>query len=149
MHVGEELSNRNKSEACKMEGEQFKNCVCNVCKNRRPRSGWKRDFSYAELYAATDGFSVKNFLSEGGFGAVYKGEFHGQKIAVKQHRCASLQGEKEFMSEVDALSKVRHENVVFMLGSCSEGSHRLLVYEYVCNGSLNQHLSRKKRKLNE
>ncbi|XP_054817023.1 proline-rich receptor-like protein kinase PERK8 [Prosopis cineraria] len=119
--------------------------ICGGCKNRRPRIGWKREFTYAELYAATDGFSMKNFLSEGGCGSVYKGQIHGMNIAVKQHRINgntnnNMQGDKEFRSEVDALSKVRHENVVVMLGSCSEGNHRLLVYEFVCNGSLNQHL---------
>ncbi|KAI4323633.1 hypothetical protein L6164_023224 [Bauhinia variegata] len=63
-------------------------------------------------------------------------------IAVKQHKKASLQGEKEFKSEVNVLSKARHKNVVTLLGSCSEGNTRLLVYEYVCNGSLEQHLSK-------
>ena len=109
--------------------------------NRRPKFEWKRDFKYAELNAATCGFSAKNFLSEGGFGSVYKGVLDGRKIAVKHHRFASLQGDKEFKSEVDALSKARHKNVVMLLGSCSEGNHRLLVYEYVCNGSLDQHIS--------
>lgn len=125
--------------------EDFKNSTCTVCKNQRPKIGWKRDFTYAELQAATDGFSAKNFLSEGGFGSVYKGELNGVKIAVKQHKNASFQGEKEFKSEVHVLSKARHENLVMLLGSCSEGRQRLLVYEYVCNGSLDQHLSSKKK----
>lgn len=124
--------------------EEFPNSLCSVCKNRRPKIGWKRDFSHAELYAATQGFSDKNFLSEGGFGAVYKGQLSGVKIAVKQHKNASFQGEKEFKSEVNVLSKARHENVVMLLGSCSEGNNRHLVYEYVCNGSLDQHLSGKR-----
>lgn len=123
--------------------EVFENSICAVCKNRRPKIGWKRDFSYAELLAATEGFSDKNYLSEGGFGSVYRGQINGLKIAVKQHKNASLQGEREFKSEVQVLSKARHENLVMLLGSCSEGSHRLLVYEYVCNGSLDQHLSSK------
>ncbi|XP_061998698.1 probable receptor-like protein kinase At5g18500 isoform X2 [Rosa rugosa] len=121
--------------------EEFKNSTCTVCNNQRPKIGWKRDFTYAELQAATDSFSAKNFLSEGGFGSVYKGELNGVKIAVKQHKNASFQGEKEFKSEVHVLSKARHENLVMLLGSCSEGRQRLLVYEYVCNGSLDQHLS--------
>ncbi|XP_057458132.1 proline-rich receptor-like protein kinase PERK8 [Lotus japonicus] len=120
--------------------------VCSVCNNRRPKLEWKRDFTYAELHAATQGFSLKNFLSEGGYGSVYKGVLHGHKIAVKKHVHASYKAEREFKSEVDALSKARHENVVMLLGSCSEGSHRLLVYEYVCNGSLDPHLSQHSRK---
>ncbi|KAI9072854.1 hypothetical protein K1719_045190 [Acacia pycnantha] len=82
---------------------------------------------------ATQGFSQKNFLSEGGFGAVYKAELSGITIAVKKLKNTSVQGEKEFKSEVKLLSRARHENVVMLLGSCSEGKHRLLVYEYVCN----------------
>ncbi|XP_004308194.1 PREDICTED: probable receptor-like protein kinase At5g18500 [Fragaria vesca subsp. vesca] len=121
--------------------EDFKNATCTFCNNQRPKIGWKRDFTYAELQAATDSFSAKNYLSEGGFGSVYKGELNGVKIAVKQHKNASFQGEKEFKSEVHVLSKARHENLVMLLGSCSKGRQRLLVYEYVCNGSLDQHLS--------
>lgn len=126
--------------------EEFNNSVCSVCKNRRPKIGWQKDFTYTELYEATRGFSKKNFLSEGGFGFVFKGKLKdGLKIAVKQHKAASLQGEKEFKSEVHVLSQARHQNLVVLLGSCTEGSHRLLVYEYVCNGSLEKHLSGKLR----
>ncbi|KAI3445214.1 hypothetical protein Pfo_001879 [Paulownia fortunei] len=122
--------------------EEFENSICFVCKNRRPKIGLQRDFTYIELHEATEGFSRKNFLSEGGFGFVFKGKLKdGLKIAVKQHKAASLQGEKEFKSEVHVLSQARHQNLVVLLGSCTEGSHRLLVYEYVCNGSLEEHLS--------
>ncbi|KAK6119175.1 hypothetical protein DH2020_047107 [Rehmannia glutinosa] len=122
--------------------EEFENSICSVCKNRRPKVGLQRDFTYVELHEATKGFSKKNFLSEGGFGFVFKGKLKdGLKIAVKQHKAASLQGEKEFKSEVHVLSQARHQNLVVLLGSCTEGSHRLLVYEYVCNGSLEEHLS--------
>ncbi|GMI80482.1 hypothetical protein like AT1G55200 [Hibiscus trionum] len=121
----------------------FKNSLCSICKNRRPRIGWMRDFSCAEIAAATDRFNDKNFLSEGGFGSVYRGEFNGLKIAVKQHKYnASLQGEKEFKSEVNILRTARHEHLVMLVGSCSGGNQRLLVYEHVCNGSLDLHLSR-------
>ncbi|KAJ6944350.1 hypothetical protein NC652_009675 [Populus alba x Populus x berolinensis] len=123
--------------------EAFKNSICLVCKNRRTKIGWKRDFSYKEIHAATEGFSQTKFLSEGGFGSVYRGDLDGLAFAVKQHNSASFQGEKEFKSEVEVLSKARHENLVMLLGSCSEGNDRLLVYEYVCNGSLDQHLSSK------
>lgn len=131
-------------------GDQvFENSICSICKNRRPKIGWTRDFTYAELHAATEGFNAKNYLSEGGFGSVHRGEINGMKIAVKQHKYnASLQGEKEFKSEVQVLRKARHENLVMLVGSCSEGNHRLLVYEFVCNGSLDLHLSSKRLILN-
>ncbi|KAK9214739.1 hypothetical protein WN944_006738 [Citrus x changshan-huyou] len=125
--------------------EAFDNSICPVCQNRRPKIGWTRDFTCAELRAATDGFSGSKYLSEGGFGSVFKGEINGLMIAVKQHKDASSQGDREFKSEVQVLSKARHENVVMLLGSCSDGNKRLLVYEYVCNGSLDQHLSKHTR----
>ncbi|KAI9072846.1 hypothetical protein K1719_045182 [Acacia pycnantha] len=93
----------------------------------------------------TQGFSQKNFLSEGRYGAVYKAEVCGITIAVKNLKNTSFQGEREFKSEIQLLLRARHENVVMLLGSCSEGKHRLLVYEYVCNGSLDQHLSQHSR----
>lgn len=135
------------NEAYHLVEDDFTNPVCSVCNNRRLKIGSKRDFSYIELYTATQGFSAKNFLSEGGFGSVYKGQLNGMTIAVKQHKSASFQGEKEFKSEVNVLRKARHENVVMLIGSCSEGNNRLLVYEYVCNGSLDQHLSGKQTRV--
>ncbi|KAL1338692.1 hypothetical protein AAHE18_10G229800 [Arachis hypogaea] len=124
----------------------FKNPVCSKCKNRRPRPRLKIELSYSELSKATNGFSQKNFLSEGGFGAVYKGQLsNGMRVAVKQHKNVSFQGDKEFQSEVSVLREARHENVLMLLGSCSEGHNRILVYEYVCNGSLAQHLSQHSR----
>lgn len=129
------------------EEEEFEYSVCSVCQNKRPSTRLKQlDFNYTELYHATDGFSSDNFLSEGGFGSVYEGELNihgGLKVAIKQHKDVSFQGEKEFKSEVNVLSMARHPNVVMLLGSCSEGTHRLLVYEFVCFGSLDQHLSSK------
>ncbi|KAL6184026.1 hypothetical protein ACLB2K_045433 [Fragaria x ananassa] len=125
------------------EDEVFKNSTCTLCNNQRPKIGWKRDFTYAEFQAATDGFSTKNFLSDNEFGSIHKGELNGVRIVVKQHKNASFQGEREFKSEVHVLSKASHENLVMLIGSCSEGGQRLLVYEYVCYGSLDQHLSSK------
>ncbi|KAL8236006.1 hypothetical protein R6Q59_017087 [Mikania micrantha] len=122
--------------------EEFEYSVCSVCENQRPNIRLKKDFSYTELQQATNGFSSDKFLSEGGFGSVYEGTLKcGLKVAVKQHKDVSSQGEKEFKSEVNVLSKARHPNLVMLLGSCSEGTHRLLVYEFVCNGSLDKHLS--------
>ncbi|XP_059665501.1 probable serine/threonine-protein kinase PBL5 [Cornus florida] len=116
---------------------------CTICKNRRPEIGLKRDFTYAELQAATNEFSPENVIYEGGYGAVFRGRLEDVwTIAVKEYKDSNLEGEKKFKSEVQALGKTRHKNLVMLLGSCSEGSHRLLVYEYVCNGSLDQHLKK-------
>ncbi|MQM15734.1 hypothetical protein Taro_048685 [Colocasia esculenta] len=118
-----------------------KHSVCSYCEKGKLSDGWN-DFKYSELQAATKDFSTENFLSEGGFGSVYKGKLEtGQWVAIKQHKNASMQGEKEFISEVHVLSKARHKNVVTLIGSCSEENQLLLVYEYICNGSLDKHLS--------
>lgn len=126
-----------------LEGEQ-EYPGCKECGIERPKAASLREFTYTDLYTATNGFCQENFLSEGGFGSVFRGELYGgQWIAVKQYNHASSQGEREFRSEVHLLGQLRHKYVVMLLGSCSERNHRLLVYEYVCNGSLEQHLSSK------
>ena len=118
--------------------------ICSICKKKRPMIGRERSFSYADLLDATNEFSAENLISEGGYGAVFKGELRNTTtIAVKKQKETSFQGEKKFKSEVQALEKTRHKNVVILLGSCSEERHRLLVYEYICNGSLDNHLSSK------
>ncbi|CAL5421809.1 unnamed protein product [Camellia sinensis] len=119
--------------------------ICTICKNRRPTmanmGGWKKDFTYAELQAATNGFSQDNIIFRRGYGSIFRGRLKDKlAIAIKEHKDTSFHGENKFNSEVKLLNKARHKNVVMLLGSCLEGSQRLLVYEYVCNGSLNQHL---------
>ncbi|KAJ9146634.1 hypothetical protein P3X46_028873 [Hevea brasiliensis] len=124
--------------------EIFQNPMCALCKNRRPNFSWQRDFTYAELYDATDGFSSQNSLSEGGIGSAFRCQLksNNMKIVVKQHRNSSPQGEMDFLSEVDLLMKARHKNVLMLLGSCIEGRMKLLVYEYACNGSVYHHISK-------
>ncbi|KAJ4821115.1 Inactive protein kinase [Rhynchospora pubera] len=116
--------------------------LCSICQHKAPVFGkpplW---FSYAELELATGGFSKANFLAEGGFGSVHRGILpDGQAVAVKQHKLASTQGDNEFCSEVEVLSCAQHRNVVMLIGFCVEDKRRLLVYEYICNGSLDSHL---------
>lgn len=116
--------------------------LCSICQHKTPVFGkppkW---FSYSELELATGGFSQENFLAEGGFGSVHRGVLSdGQAIAVKQHKLASSQGDHEFCSEVEVLSCAQHRNVVMLIGFCVEDRRRLLVYEYICNGSLDTHL---------
>ncbi|PKU86383.1 inactive protein kinase SELMODRAFT_444075 [Dendrobium catenatum] len=116
--------------------------LCSICKHKATVIGKPpKSFSYAELSLATGGFSRDNFLAEGGFGFVHRGVLpDGHVVAVKQHKLASSQGDTEFWSEVEVLSCAQHRNVVKLIGFCVESDRRLLVYEYVCNGSLNFHL---------
>ncbi|XP_010440811.1 PREDICTED: inactive protein kinase SELMODRAFT_444075-like [Camelina sativa] len=116
--------------------------LCSICQHKTPVFGKPpRFFSYKELELATNGFSRANFLAEGGFGSVHRGVLpEGQIVAVKQHKLASTQGDVEFCSEVEVLSCAQHRNVVMLIGFCIEEGRRLLVYEYICNGSLDSHL---------
>lgn len=122
--------------------------LCSICQHKAPVFGKPpRWFSYAELELATGGFSQANFLAEGGFGSVHRGILpDGQAVAVKQHKLASSQGDLEFCSEVEVLSCAQHRNVVMLIGFCVEDKRRLLVYEYICNGSLDSHLYGRNRR---
>ncbi|XP_075489811.1 inactive protein kinase SELMODRAFT_444075-like [Primulina tabacum] len=116
--------------------------LCSVCQHKAPVFGKPpRWFTYAELELATGAFSQANFLAEGGFGSVHRGVLpDGLVVAVKQHKLASSQGDQEFCSEVEVLSCAQQRNVVMLIGFCIEDGRRLLVYEYICNGSLDSHL---------
>ncbi|XAR63702.1 Non-specific serine/threonine protein kinase [Bertholletia excelsa] len=95
------------------------------------------------LKNVTNNFSEENILGRGGFGTVYKGELHdGTKIAVKRMESGvvSEKGLDEFKSEIAVLTKVRHRHLVALLGYCLDGNERLLVYEYMPQGTLSRHL---------
>jgi predicted Ser/Thr protein kinase len=98
-------------------------------------------FSFSQIQLATNEFSEKNLLGEGGYGHVYMGELKdGQLIAAKVRKEESQQGFAEFHSEVYVLNFARHKNIVMLLGYCCKESQNILVYEYICNKSLDWHL---------
>ncbi|KAH0857127.1 hypothetical protein HID58_085388 [Brassica napus] len=99
-------------------------------------------FSFRELATATNNFRLENLIGEGGFGRVYKGKLDktGQVVAVKQLDRNGLQGQKEFLVEVLMLSLLHHSNLVNLIGYCADGDQRLLVYEYMPLGSVEDHL---------
>ncbi|KAL3616184.1 hypothetical protein CASFOL_039574 [Castilleja foliolosa] len=102
---------------------------------------WGHWFTLRELEIATDKFSKENVIGEGGYGVVYRGRLvNGTIVAVKRLLNNLGQAEKEFRVEVEAIGHVRHKHLVRLLGYCIEGTHRLLVYEYVDNGNLEQWL---------
>lgn len=95
-------------------------------------------FRYRDLKTATRNFSEK--LGQGGFGAVYKGKLpNSLDIAVKELHSLN-QGEKQFRAEVTTIGTIQHVNLVRLRGFCIESSKRLLVYDYMPNGSLESHL---------
>ncbi|KAL6146438.1 hypothetical protein ACLB2K_057117 [Fragaria x ananassa] len=103
--------------------------------------GWGHWFTLRDLELATSRFSKENVLGEGGYGVVYRGNLiNGTPVAVKKILNNLGQAEKEFRVEVEAIGHVRHKNLVRLLGYCVEGTHRMLVYEYVNNGNLEQWL---------
>ncbi|CAL5436349.1 unnamed protein product [Camellia sinensis] len=94
-------------------------------------------FDMITIAVATNQFSHTNKIGEGGFGSVYKGQLSsGKDIAVKRLSMSSKQGVDEFKNEVILIAKLQHRNLVRLLGCCIHGEERMLVYEYMPNGSL-------------
>ncbi|KAL3010215.1 hypothetical protein AAZX31_07G127800 [Glycine max] len=113
---------------------------------------WEQDygphrFKYKDLSLATKGFREKELLGSGGFGRVYKGVMPISKIevAVKKVSHESRQGMREFVAEIASIGRLRHRNLVPLLGYCRRKGELLLVYDYMPNGSLDKYLYNKPR----
>ncbi|KAL2334861.1 hypothetical protein Fmac_016074 [Flemingia macrophylla] len=111
-------------------------------------------FSLNDLKEATKNFQRENLIGEGGFGRVFKGWIDentygptkpgsGIVVAIKNLKPESFQGHKEWLAEVNYLGQLQHENLVKLIGYCLEGKNKLLVYEFMQKGSLENHLFRK------
>ncbi|KAL3528584.1 hypothetical protein ACH5RR_007906 [Cinchona calisaya] len=108
-------------------------------------------FTLAELKLITHDFSSSSFLGEGGFGPVYKGflddrtrpGLKAQPVAVKMLDLDGTQGYREWLTEIVFLGQLRHPNLVKLIGYCCEDEHRLLVYEYIARGNLENQLFRR------
>ncbi|CAM6048172.1 unnamed protein product [Sphagnum compactum] len=101
---------------------------------------YPRVFTTKEMRKATNGFSKDRVLGSGGFGEVYKGIIDGTVIAVKSAKLGNLKGINQVINEVCILSQVNHRNLVRLLGCCVDLKQPLLIYEYVPNGNLFEHL---------
>ncbi|XP_052305015.1 probable serine/threonine-protein kinase PBL17 isoform X3 [Populus trichocarpa] len=108
-------------------------------------------FTYEEMKLATKQFRPDYILGEGGFGVVYKGVidesvrtlYKTTYVAIKELNPDGLQGDREWLAEVNYLGQLSHSNLVKLIGYCCEDEHRLLVYEYMASGSLEKHLFRR------
>ncbi|MBA0824269.1 hypothetical protein Goarm_020948, partial [Gossypium armourianum] len=96
-----------------------------------------RLFSYNSLRSATSDFHPSNRIGGGGYGVVYRGVLRdGTQVAIKTLSAESKQGSREFVTEIDMISNIRHPNLVELIGCCVDDNHRILVYEYLENNSL-------------
>ncbi|KAL9250249.1 Receptor-like cytoplasmic kinase 176-like protein [Drosera capensis] len=113
-----------------------------------------KNFTFNELKTATRNFRPDSVVGEGGFGAVFKGWIDertlapvrprtGLVIAVKRLNQEGLQGHKEWLAEINYLGQLHHPNLVKLIGYCLEDEHRMLVYEFMPRGSLENHLFRR------
>ncbi|CDY33005.1 BnaA10g12110D [Brassica napus] len=107
---------------------------------------WEKEYSpqrysFRNLYKATKGFKENQLLGAGGFGKVYKGILpSGTQIAVKRVYHDAEQGMKQYVAEIASMGRLRHKNLVQLLGYCRRRGELLLVYEYMPNGSLDNYL---------
>ncbi|KAI7984424.1 putative serine/threonine-protein kinase PBL3 [Camellia lanceoleosa] len=113
-----------------------------------------KSFTFNDLKNATKNFRPDSLLGEGGFGCVFKGWIDentfaptkpgtGIVVAVKKLKTESFQGHWEWLTEVNYLGQLRHENLVKLIGYCSDSENKLLVYEFMPKGSLENHIFRK------
>nr|XP_023907670.1 probable LRR receptor-like serine/threonine-protein kinase At1g06840 [Quercus suber] len=122
-----------------------------VSKRRHPsRTSMKidgvKDFTYGEMALATNNFNSSAQVGQGGYGKVYKGILaDGTLVAIKRAQEGSLQGEREFLTEIELLSRLHHRNLVSLIGFCDEEGEQMLVYEFMSNGTLRDHLSVKSK----
>ncbi|KAI4302609.1 hypothetical protein MLD38_038333 [Melastoma candidum] len=107
-----------------------------------PQIRGARRFSFEELSKCTGNFSTSNEIGHGGYGKVYRG-IHpdGQILAIKRSQQGSIQGARQFKTEIELLSRVHHKNLVSLIGFCIEQGEQMLVYEFMVNGSLRESLS--------
>ncbi|XP_057821766.2 probable LRR receptor-like serine/threonine-protein kinase At1g06840 isoform X2 [Cryptomeria japonica] len=116
---------------------------------KRVKVAGVKDFDFDEMALATNNFNTSMQVGQGGYGKVYKGILaDGMVVAIKRAQEGSLQGEKEFSTEIELLSRVHHRNLVSLVGYCDDQGEQMLVYEYMANGTLRDHLSGSKKPLN-
>ncbi|KAJ6395172.1 hypothetical protein OIU77_020435 [Salix suchowensis] len=103
-------------------------------------------FTFKEVVLATDNFNSSTQIGRGGYGKVYRGVLPDKTVvAIKRAEEGSLQGEREFLTEIKLLSRLHHRNLVSLIGYCAERGEQMLVYEFMPNGTLRDRLSDKEK----
>jgi hypothetical protein len=135
------LLQRRRQRTAKLNEEASKQETQDLFDDEFEKGTGPKRFRYGELAVATDNFSDKHKLGEGGFGSLYRGFLQEIKlhVAIKRVSKSSKQGRKEYASEVRVISRLRHRNLVQLIGWCHGGGELLLVYELMPNGSLDKH----------
>lgn len=106
-----------------------------------------KDFTFEAMALATQNFSDSMQVGQGGYGKVYRGVLaDGRVVAIKRAKEGSLQGENEFYTEIELLCRVHHRNLVSLVGYCDDEGEQMLVYEFMANGTLRDHLSTRSRR---
>lgn len=112
-----------------------------ICSSITTYNGSAKTFTLAEIEKATNRFDEARVIGEGGFGRVYHGALEdGIQVAVKVLKRHDQQGGREFLAEVEMLSRLHHRNLVKLIGICIEDYTLCLVYELIPNGSVESHL---------
>ncbi|OIT19751.1 l-type lectin-domain containing receptor kinase ix.1 [Nicotiana attenuata] len=143
----QEVSARKKGNKGLVVGSSISGVRIDYCMDNEFQKGTgPKKFSYGELARATNNFAEGQKLGEGGFGEVYEGLLKECKsyVAVKRVSRGSKQGIKEYASEVKIISRLRHRNLVQLIGWCHEKGQLHLVYELMPNGSLDKHIFKEK-----
>ncbi|RID74134.1 hypothetical protein BRARA_B01248 [Brassica rapa] len=124
-----------------LTGSRFSSTSLSFESSIAPLTLSAKTFTASEIVKATSNFAESRVLGEGGFGKVYEGLFDdGTKVAVKVLKRDDQQGGREFLAEVEMLSRLHHRNLVNLIGICIEDRNRSLVYELIPNGSVESHL---------
>ncbi|KAL2968266.1 hypothetical protein AAZX31_15G020900 [Glycine max] len=131
--------NRRKSKALMVEKDQHEVSLQYIEQDDSLLQFRKQIYSYSDVLKITNNFDT--IVGKGGFGTVYLGHINDTPVAVKMLSRSSAHGYQQFQAEVKLLMTVHHRNLTSLAGYCNEGTNKGLIYEYMANGNLNEHLS--------